>query len=278
MTGVGWGVLWGVNTFWNPLAFTVMWTGAALVMWRASGFGYPGITRHAALAGLSVPLWWWFELVNNRVGNWEYVLGFSYTGLQYAVFSSVAYATVIPAVIAATGLLERLGLRRHGSKGRAAGRFAVLLIGTGLILQAGVFAFPVQLFAFVWVAPFLIVDGLLVVAGRNSLAAGIVRGRWREPLAIAGAGLVCGVLWEFWNFWSTPHWIYHVPLLGFGKVFEMPILGYLGYVPFAWSVVQFVRWADVIWERFSGDRSAIARQPRSAAVSHADPLLQETRE
>jgi hypothetical protein len=36
-----------------------------------------------------------------------------------------------------------------------------------------------------------------------------------------------------WNFHSYPKWIYHVPGVGFAKVFEMPILGYLGYLPFA---------------------------------------------
>jgi hypothetical protein len=36
-----------------------------------------------------------------------------------------------------------------------------------------------------------------------------------------------------WNLWSFPKWIYHVPYVGFWKVFEMPVLGYLGYLPFA---------------------------------------------
>ena len=35
--------------------------------------------------------------------------------------------------------------------------------------------------------------------------------------------------------------IYHVPLLDFGKVFEMPILGYGGYIPFVWSIYQMLR-------------------------------------
>ena len=36
-----------------------------------------------------------------------------------------------------------------------------------------------------------------------------------------------------WNFYSYPKWIYHVPFVGFWHVFEMPILGYTGYLPFA---------------------------------------------
>ena len=44
---------------------------------------------------------------------------------------------------------------------------------------------------------------------------------------------MCGFFWEMWNYWSYPKWIYHVPGVGFAHVFEMPLLGYLGYLPFA---------------------------------------------
>ena len=44
---------------------------------------------------------------------------------------------------------------------------------------------------------------------------------------------MCGFFWEMWNACSYPKWVYHIPGVGFGKVFEMPILGYLGYLPFA---------------------------------------------
>ncbi|MBI4305729.1 MAG: hypothetical protein HY678_05355 [Chloroflexi bacterium] len=119
-------------------------------------------------------------------------------------------------------------------------------VAAGLIFQTLVFAFPTQFYPFVWIAPFLFLDGILGLAGRTNLAMQLCRGQWREAVAIGAAGLVCGFLWEFWNFWSSPKWVYSVPLLGFGKVFEMPILGYAGYVPFAWTVVQFVRLTDKV--------------------------------
>ena len=58
------------------------------------------------------------------------------------------------------------------------------------------------------------------------------------------AGLVCGLLWEFWNFWATSKWHYNVPYLGHVKIFEMPILGFLGFMPFAvesYAIYIFVR-------------------------------------
>jgi hypothetical protein len=36
-----------------------------------------------------------------------------------------------------------------------------------------------------------------------------------------------------WNFYSYPKWVYRVPFVNFWHIFEMPLLGYLGYLPFA---------------------------------------------
>jgi hypothetical protein len=44
---------------------------------------------------------------------------------------------------------------------------------------------------------------------------------------------MCGFFWEMWNFFSYPKWVYHIPFFDFLRVFEMPILGYGGYIPFA---------------------------------------------
>ena len=127
------------------------------------------------------------------------------------------------------------------------------LIAAGAVLQAAVFAFPAQMYPFVWIAPFLIVDGLLERTGNCGLVHDLLDGRWRDAARIVLAGLACGVLWEFWNFWSMPKWEYDVPLLGFWKVFEMPLLGYGGYIPFAWSILQFVRLVDVAKGRVVGE-------------------------
>ena len=56
------------------------------------------------------------------------------------------------------------------------------------------------------------------------------------PIALIVASLICGFLWEFWNYWAVTKWTYTIPFLGFLKIFEMPILGYLGYPLFAWSL------------------------------------------
>ncbi len=48
--------------------------------------------------------------------------------------------------------------------------------------------------------------------------------------------LTCGFFWEFWNYFSYPKWVYDVPFFGRWHIFEMPLLGYLGYIPFSVEV------------------------------------------
>jgi hypothetical protein len=36
-----------------------------------------------------------------------------------------------------------------------------------------------------------------------------------------------------WNYHASPNWYYTIPYVGFWKIFEMPLLGYSGYLPFA---------------------------------------------
>ena len=51
------------------------------------------------------------------------------------------------------------------------------------------------------------------------------------------AGIVCGVLWEFWNYWALAKWRYvGVPVFPSARLFEMPLAGYLGFPPFALEV------------------------------------------
>ena len=43
---------------------------------------------------------------------------------------------------------------------------------------------------------------------------------------------MCGFFWEAWNFWAMPKWEYVIPYVNQLHVFEMPLIGYAGYLPF----------------------------------------------
>jgi len=101
---------------------------------------------------------------------------------------------------------------------------------------------PQQTFPLVWVAPLFVLEPVAYVAGSPSLLREAVEGRLVLPLSIMSAALFTGFFWEMWNYYSLPKWIYHVPYVGFGKLFEMPVLGYLGYpffglIVFSWAAI-----------------------------------------
>jgi hypothetical protein len=104
------------------------------------------------------------------------------------------------------------------------------------------YLFPEQTFPLVWVAPWCILDGVAELRGRRPNVLALVReGRAGPVLLVAVAGLVTGVLWELWNWGAVPHWEYRIPYVGVLPLFEMPVLGYLGYAPFALVADAFVR-------------------------------------
>ena len=92
---------------------------------------------------------------------------------------------------------------------------------------------PRYFFPFLWLSLYGIVAPLNVWLGRRSLSEYTAAGDWRPVLALGIGGLICGFFWEMWNFYSYPKWVYSVPFVGFAHVFEMPLLGYGGYIPFS---------------------------------------------
>jgi hypothetical protein len=249
----GWIVLWATTDFLNPLAFLLLWTGAAVLMWSAHQ-DYPGVRRHLTLASISVPLWWYFEAINSRTQNWEYLGRDRYDDIEFAILASLAFATVVPALVAATAMVSRLTLdllpetpTQPGSR-----RMAIWLIALGIVTGAATLALPDVFYPLVWIAPFLLLDGLVILGGGNSIIAELSQGARRRASVVGAAGLLCGGLWEFWNFWAFPKWIYDIPALDFFPIFEMPILGYGGYVPFAWSVLQLVVLVDIGAKKIPG--------------------------
>ena len=240
LMAASWLLLWTRTSYWGPLLFTGTWLGATVLIYSAGPRHYPGIKQHLALSFLSVPLWWWFELVNGRVDNWEYLTASDYGAVSYALFASLAFSTVVPALDAATRLTMGSFRSDAAPSTRHSRTLAAIEMLAGAVSVSITFIAPQLFFPLVWVGPFLILDGIVLIQGGRGILAAMITGEWRIAFAVGLAGLLCGALWEFWNFWANPQWIYHLPYLDFLHIFEMPVLGYLGYIPFAWSVYQLI--------------------------------------
>jgi hypothetical protein len=112
-----------------------------------------------------------------------------------------------------------------------------VLIGIGCFALLPLF--PNEAFPLVWVAPILILEPIAAAIGFPSLLVDVQTGSWRRLVAMMAATLVTGFWWEMWNVYSLPKWTYSIPYVGFWHVFEMPLLGYLGYPVFGIAVFSY---------------------------------------
>jgi hypothetical protein len=111
-------------------------------------------------------------------------------------------------------------------------------------------------FGFVWVGFIPLLESLNVRLGAKSALSEWGQGDPRRALRLLAAGMISGFLWEFWNFWAAAGWRYAVPRpLDFGLYyFRMPVLGLLGFPPFAWEcwamfqLLKRVLHGDVLWQ------------------------------
>jgi hypothetical protein len=104
---------------------------------------------------------------------------------------------------------------------------------TGATMLALTLTWPKVFYPFVWTSLVFILEPLNCWLGRRHFLQKIERGDWRLVASLALGALICGFFWEMWNYYSYPKWIYHTPGAQFLHVFEMPLLGYGGYIPFA---------------------------------------------
>ena len=87
-----------------------------------------------------------------------------------------------------------------------------------------------------WTGLIYLLDPVNAKLGAPSVIRDWQHGRWGRTVALAAAGLTCGLLWEFWNYWAIAKWTYDLPFLGpmeSVRYFEMPLPGLLGFIPFA---------------------------------------------
>jgi hypothetical protein len=109
---------------------------------------------------------------------------------------------------------------------------AGLWLALGVAGLAIVGVLPDYAFPLLWIAPLVLITAAQALAGRPTLFTPLAAGDWRRLVRLALAALVCGCFWELWNVRSFAKWVYHVPFVQRFPGFEMPILGYAGYLPF----------------------------------------------
>jgi len=150
--------------------------------------------------------------------------------------ATLPFSTVLPAVASTFEWLEtRLGAvpvtpeqaTRRDTKVWA---WTFLLLASAGLLGIG--SYPDLLFPLLWIAPLLVIASTQVLVTGDAPVFRVGPGEWHRICLWALAALLCGFFWEMWNFFSFAKWVYAVPYVNRFHCFEMPLLGYAGYLPF----------------------------------------------
>jgi hypothetical protein len=260
----------------------------ALLAGRAAGGAEgPGprfhlLGRRAYLLTLmawSAVLWLFYELLNFRLQNWYYVFLPEPLPLRWAG-AVAAFATVLPAVMLSEALLNTLGVARTTRWRGFSIRDGTLerMRIAGAVMLVLVLILPGYFFPLVWGATALLVEPLVYrKAPERSLLHDLERGRPGRLLRLLLGGAAIGLLWEIFNAYARTKWIYTVPFFDELKLFEMPVLGFLGFPPFAvecWVLWQMLVLAGVAVPRAGARMQApLRRRVAAAALAPAFALF-----
>jgi len=254
-------------TFFTPMVWTcyILLADACVLAIGGRSRLHDEPWQFLGVALLSIPLWLIFEAYNLRLQNWTYtgvpepwplaLLGYGWS-----------FATITPGIFETADLIESFGWFRPNVPVTFSRRVQQAMIIFGALCLLIPLVAPqtaaARLFFLVWIGFVFLLDPINYRMGLPSLIGDLGEGRRSRIYSLLASGFVCGWLWEFWNYWAAAKWHYIFPMFQEWKIFEMPIPGYFGFLPFALEC--FVMYVTAIWLlRFQISRmSTWARTPR----------------
>jgi hypothetical protein len=258
----------GIEPFasWNT---PICWTGFILfadaIVFRARGDSWirSAPREFVAIALVSIPLWLVFEGFNLVIRNWSYV-GLPENPALRLFGYAWSFATITPAIFEGAELIAITRAGRAGGAGKA-GReklahpahpappaYPALSVAAGALMLALPFLVTPAVARYMAAPVFLGFIFLLDPINARLGGEALTRDR---TINLMLSGLLCGVLWEFWNYWARAKWVYTVPIMEELKVFEMPLPGFFGFPPFALECFTMYVFVRVLCARLPGARS-----------------------
>jgi hypothetical protein len=237
----------------------IVWTGYILFIdaWvfklRGRSLLMKARLEFLVVAIFSIAVWWLFEFYNApRFWKSDLELWWHYHNLEPNPYLrragyDWAFATIFPAMFETAELFSVTILGRQPRRPAIKFSRGILIVSViiGLVACVGPLIYLSEWLApIVWLGFIFLIDPLNALRGWPSISGDLARGDWRRLLSLLASGLICGFLWEFWNYWAIAKWTYTVPYFGNVKLFEMPVLGFLGFPPFAvecWVIYIFLR-------------------------------------
>ena len=224
--------------------------------------------HHFALLFLaSVFIWCIFDWINfYSIRAWRYI-GMPPGTIDRLPGYVIAFGAIVPGMLMSGQALLNLGLFNWARiRPWRMPRWAPILslvVGLGMFIWPLVHHDPVTNLT-LWTSLVFLLDPINLALGRPSMLGDWRNGWFGRTLAAFAGGLICGFLWEFWNYWALSKWVYNLPFLGSAehiKYFEMPVIGLLGFLPFGiecWIIWQMMRMAvDGLAEALPGELDLI---------------------
>ena len=263
VVAVGWVLSWNTRFGWFPplpvrvqvqSSYAPLWAGFILVVNAlcVKRCGHSPMTDHpwayAATFPASSLFWWFFEYLNRYVWNWYYLGVSQLSAAEYTLYATICFASVLPGVTAVAALLHtfdvfsddvfdgmaKVDLRRPGWCA-----FLGVLAAIGLF---GIVFFPSYAYPFLWISPLTVFILVQFLLREPSVLDTFARGNWSVFIRFAFASLICGFCWETWNFYAFAKWVYSVPYVHRFQIWEMPLIGFGGYLPFGVECAAVTAW------------------------------------
>jgi hypothetical protein len=263
-------------------AFTpFMWTGYIMLIdgwiWARGGrsFFRDGPLHWPMLALFSILIWVMFEGFNFAVQAWHY--GYIPANpLVRNILYAWAFATIIPAMLRTRSLFATFKMFDKSHQWDI--HWTPFKLSFSFVAGIAFTFLPVMLdwkwanicVGSVWIGFIFLIEPIIYyVRPTHSIFRDLESPKYGGNGKISffwqafWAGLLCGFIWESWNWQTYQHhglyWIYNINEIywkaGFGLHWgKMPILGFLGYPPFIWecyALFELVEWTmhgDVLWK------------------------------
>jgi hypothetical protein len=212
--------------------------------------------RFLLLLPLSVAVWLVFEAFNFRLGNWHYLNLPANPFIRWPGYF-FAFATVLPGMFSTAALLEHFGAFKSSRLTPLVSprKLYLSFYATGLISAVLPILWPAYFFPLVWGIFIFLLEPLNHRLGASSLLRDWENGTLGRFYLLLVSGLICGLLWEMWNFSAGSKWVYTVPYVHYFQIFEMPVLGFLGFPPFAVECYAMTNSFFLAWDKLRGTRS-----------------------
>ncbi|WP_143708911.1 hypothetical protein [[Flexibacter] sp. ATCC 35208] len=251
LSGPKWLLNWALLPLW--WGFIFMLDGMVYARNGGKSLMKNGMAELFAMGMLSISGWLIFEYFNFFINiNWFYPHAEIVTRDEFLLYAIIGSSAFIPMAFEWYHLLltfPRINAGyRQGRKVKwsLTARIIILIVAAGLLFSM-VFA-PDSLFYAFWLGPLTILIIVLGLLGKWTPFRAIREQGDRNPLIVfSTVWVIQGLCVECWNrlsyfqaiavrfhggSFNPGYWDYCIPFVNFFHIFNMPLLGYLGYVPF----------------------------------------------